>query len=245
MLAFLLIPALIGVGRAGIEIPRWDVHKIFSPRVSDSFYGGDSLSSGFRDNCRWLTAPDWNTVLKCDGNEVSRITNVILLSLLFTSVFFHLMNGAYAPNYSCSILFCTFLGNFKVVVGACSGGGGWGHKVRKEVFSKTKLHNPHTVNVTQCSFYMSFSNVKDCPGGTVHELHCCAVPEYYYRCQNCAVGLKQILNYIKLNSNWSPAIKFTQRPADTLRSRHFFAPLPRFCNQAIAMPSKCSCPIMI
>ena len=30
MLAFLLIPALIGVGRAGIEIPRWDVHKLFS-----------------------------------------------------------------------------------------------------------------------------------------------------------------------------------------------------------------------
>jgi len=77
----LLISMALGVTRAGIEIPR--------------------------DNCRWLTAPDWNTVLKCDGNEV--------------------------------------------VVGACSGGGGWGHK--------------------------------DCPGGTVHELHCCAVPEYYY--SNC------------------------------------------------------------
>merc|ERR1711963_703013 len=68
----LLISMALGVTKAGIEIPR--------------------------DNCRWLTAPDWNTVLKCDGNEV--------------------------------------------VVGACSGGGGWGHK--------------------------------DCPGGTVHELHCCA-----------------------------------------------------------------------
>merc|ERR1711953_5340 len=59
MLTLFLIPALVGVAYAGIEIPR--------------------------DNCRWLTAPDWNTVLKCDGNEV--------------------------------------------VVGACSGGGGWGHKV--------------------------------------------------------------------------------------------------------------------
>ena len=98
MLAFLLIPALIGVGRAGIEIPRWEVHKIVSSQVSDIFHGGDLLSSGFRDNCRWLTAPDWNTVLKCDGNEVSRSTNVFLLSLLFTSVFFHFMNGAYAPN---------------------------------------------------------------------------------------------------------------------------------------------------
>ena len=56
---------------------------------------------------RWITAPDWDTELKCDGNEVA--------------------------------------------VGSCSGGGGWGHK--------------------------------DCPGGTVHQLKCCEMPEYYY--SNC------------------------------------------------------------
>lgn len=57
-----------------------------------------------RDNCHWLTATNWETVLKCDGNEVA--------------------------------------------VAACSGGGGHGNK--------------------------------DCPGGTVHQLECCAMPDYYY-----------------------------------------------------------------
>merc|ERR1712198_524918 len=37
-------------------------------------------------------------------------------------------------------------GGNEVAIGACSGGGGFGHK--------------------------------DCPGGTVHMLHCCAVPQY-------------------------------------------------------------------
>merc|ERR1711963_864232 len=96
----LLISMALGVTRAGIEIPR--------------------------DNCRWLTAPDWNTVLKCDGNEV--------------------------------------------VVGACSGGGGWGHK--------------------------------DCPGGTVHELHCCAVPEYYYSILSAA--FPTLLSAEALVAAWAP-----------------------------------------
>ena len=37
-----------------------------------------------KEDCRWITASDWNTELKCDGDQVA--------------------------------------------VGACSGGGGWGHK---------------------------------------------------------------------------------------------------------------------
>ena len=116
MLPFLLIPALIGVGQAGIEIPRWDVLKIFSSRNS----------------------------------------------LLYV----------YAPNDSYSILFCNlYCLYFKVVVGGCSGGGGWGHKVSREVFfwerkliQKQKLHikdtkKPYTGNVIQCSFDMRFNNV--------------------------------------------------------------------------------------
>merc|ERR1712110_1366704 len=57
-----------------------------------------------KEDCRWITASDWNTELKCDGDQVA--------------------------------------------VGACSGGGGWGHK--------------------------------DCPGGTVHQLLCCSLPDYTY-----------------------------------------------------------------
>merc|ERR1719282_1837744 len=71
-----------------------------------AFVTGDGIPIP-KDNCRWITATDWDTELKCDGNEVA--------------------------------------------VGSCSGGGGWGHK--------------------------------DCPGGTVHQLKCCEMPEYYY--SNC------------------------------------------------------------
>ena len=73
-------------------------------------YSGISIP---QDHCRWLTATEWNTELKCDGNEVA--------------------------------------------VGACSGGGGWGHK--------------------------------DCPGGSVYQLRCCAVEGYYYSgCNSFAAG---------------------------------------------------------
>merc|ERR1712123_176981 len=66
--------------------------------LSYTSYGGISIP---KDNCRWLKATEYNTELKCDGNEV--------------------------------------------VVGACGSG----------------AH-------------------KDCPGGTVHELKCSAIPGYYY-----------------------------------------------------------------
>ena len=56
---------------------------------------------------RWVGASDWNTELKCDGNQVA--------------------------------------------VGSCSGGGGFGHK--------------------------------DCPGGTVHQIKCCDMADFYY--SNC------------------------------------------------------------
>ena len=81
----------------GIPIPKDDCRSGYHniPIISVMFLN------------RWITAPDWNTELKCDGNEVA--------------------------------------------VGSCSGGGGFGHK--------------------------------DCPGGTVHQLKCCGMSEYYY--SNC------------------------------------------------------------
>ena len=53
---------------------------------------------------RWSGASDWDTELKCDGNQVA--------------------------------------------VGSCSGGGGFGHK--------------------------------DCPGGTVHQIKCCDMQNFYF-----------------------------------------------------------------
>ena len=70
-------------------------------------------------------------MLKCDGNEVTWKT------VSFSPLDFSLCELLYvcAPTDSYSILFCNlYCLYFKVVVGACSGGGGWGHKVSREVF---------------------------------------------------------------------------------------------------------------
>ena len=115
-------------------------HPEILSRAKDIFHEGD-FYSGFRDNCRWLTAPDWNTVLKCDGNEVKWKT------VSFSPLDFSLCEllYVYAPNDSYSILFCNlYCLYFKVVVGGCSGGGGWGHKVSREVFFwERKTKTPH------------------------------------------------------------------------------------------------------
>ena len=60
---------------------------------------------------------------------------MILGTLTFGKWHFMKLFYVYAPNDFCSIPFCSFsFLSFKVVVGACSGGGGWGHKVSREVF---------------------------------------------------------------------------------------------------------------
>ena len=76
MLPLLLILAFIGrVAQAGIEIPRYlrSLIHVFLWNIAlftKKMFAYICLYFGSRDNCRWLTAPDWNTVLKCDGNEV-------------------------------------------------------------------------------------------------------------------------------------------------------------------------------
>ena len=69
--------------------------------ISSSAHAGITIP---REDCRWVSASDWDTELKCDGNQVA--------------------------------------------VGSCSGGGGFGHK--------------------------------DCPGGTVHQIKCCDMINFYF-----------------------------------------------------------------
>merc|ERR1711971_1302882 len=86
------------------------IPKMISYKLGLVFAIFSSTNGGItipKENCRWVGASDWNTELKCDGNQVA--------------------------------------------VGSCSGGGGFGHK--------------------------------DCPGGTVHQIKCCDMAEFYY--SNC------------------------------------------------------------
>ena len=100
---------------------------------------------------RWITAPDWDTELKCDGDQVAMV--------------------------------------------ACSGGGGWGHK-----------DCPGDHNIIKHVGEPAL--ICHDPGGTVHQLMCCSLPDYTY--SHCNT----------YSSDWGVGIDCRDHGAETLLGEH-------------------------